>query len=779
MSRVRKLAIAISLLLVLSATFVYGAYKPTNLDTKLPPKLMEKATSIPDTAEVIYENETFVYGFKETRDVLYVTDKRNGYTWTTGLDIAPAKEVKAALRKDEALGKEPLESKMNETFTAIANSFVTLEYYDDSNNIKRLPSSGEGATSVLSQVVSEEGHFILDVTYEEPEIALRVHLYLNEAGYDVAIGQDEITGPGTESLAAVLLSPFLGASGGEYQVYDEETGKHGDKIKKPEIPGYVFVPDGSGALIRFNDYNVSLKAYEAKIYGNNIAKDTYNIVNEYDSFVPFKTPVMPVFGISHGQDQNAFVGYATKGDAHMEVVVVPEENTTLYTWAYPRFTYNNLFHQVFNKRGDGYFTLGEDQDAYDIHFSYDFLAGDGTTGYSADYVGMAKSYRDYLIDSGILTVKPSTEGKIPMRVDFVMSDQKKSVIGYENAVTTTADGALKILEDMVDDQGYNLNVGLLGWQDGGITVAKPWATDFSGQIGSKGQFRDLLTQAGALGIDVSMTTDYVNINSNQMTLISNAAKHRNGWYLTRFLWGDVPFTEFAYAKPEKAVSWLDKQAKDLQDLGITSHSIEGIPSMLYSSYGNDPLDEEGVIKAYQEALNELSTDLKLNLKRPNQYLWQYTDRYLDIPVYPTQFLIETDTVPFLQLVLSGTMEMYGPYSNFSFYGDKDVLRMIDYNIYPSFVLTDGPAYLLSTTNSLNYYSTEYDQYKEVMAKVYDRVNLALGAVKDELWVDRTVLTDGIIKNTYSGGTQVVINYTDDPYKYEDVTLGPLSFAVIK
>ena len=55
----------------------------------------------------------------------------------------------------------------------------------------------------------------------------------------------------------------------------------------------------------------------------------------------------------------------------------------------------------------------------------------------------------------------------------------------------------------------------------------------------------------------------------------------------------------------------------------------------------------------------------LNLVAPNKYLWKYTDRYLQSPVGTSQYVYETDTVPFLQMVLNGTMEVYAPYANLS------------------------------------------------------------------------------------------------------------------
>jgi len=164
------------------------------------------------------------------------------------------------------------------------------------------------------------------------------------------------------------------------------------------------------------------------------------------------------------------------------------------------------------------------------------------------------------------------------------------------------------------------------------------------------------------------------------------------------------------------------------------------------------------------------------------YLWKYTDRYLQMPVGTSQYVFETDTVPFLQMVLYGTMEMYAPYSNFSFYTQSDVLKMIDYNMSPSFILSKEPSYLLADTVSADLYSTEFSQYEEMIVSIYGKVNEVLSATAGYDWVDRTVLANGVICNTYEkeGDTfQIVINYTEDDYTYSGTVITGLTAEIIR
>jgi hypothetical protein len=499
-----------------------------------------------------------------------------------------------------------------------------------------------------------------------------------------------------------------------------------------------------------------------------------------------KEPLMPVFGIAHGDNQAAFAAWAEDGAEHLEIHVSPEENMTWYTFAYPRFVYNRQIHQVYNRKGEGYFRLYPERMHFDSSLTYRFLAGDGSSedgtsngGLAADYVGMALAYREYLISNGTLTDhRIPADGKTPLRLDFVMSDIKKSVIGTANVVTTKAEDVAAILRDLLDNGVENINSGLLGFQDGGIMAGKPWALNFTRSIGSKRDFKNLFAGMRENGVDVSFSQNYAQINKLQMLLPRNQAYHINHWGIRAYISEEnfVPVNEISWARPAKSAEWIAAQAAKAKKIGAPSATIAGMPGLLISHYGDHETSVEDTVNLYQDTL--ANTGLLINAETPNSYLWKYVDRFLKAPVLNTQYILETDTVPFLQLVLNGAMELYAPYSNFSFYTQSDILRMIDYNVYPSFVVTQEPAHLLSNTNSLTYYSTEYSLYRDIIKSVYQQVAPVLSQVKGKNWIDRRVLREGVILNTYEDGTQILINYSEEPAAYRGVTAPALTALVI-
>jgi hypothetical protein len=326
---------------------------------------------------------------------------------------------------------QPAEERMNEYFTAFANSLVTFEYYDQTNALIYASSAAKDnettAQVVESTFMRENGDdstWALNVSFKNDQFDIQaiVHITFTESGIEYDVFNDEITGTGRENLASVIIAPFQGASGGAYKQYDitdiYDTDYDNKVTFKDAVPGYILVPDGSGALIRYNDYNVKLDKLRIDTYGENPLQEYYfeSVENEY---IKFKTLSLPLFGMAHGDNQAGFVAYATQGDEYMSVNVWPEENITYYTNAFARFQYNTLYFQVYNKAGQGNTSLSTEPNDFDVHMVYEYLDGTNTEGERADYVGMAMKYREYLFGDEINSYDYSD---IPIRLDFLMSD---------------------------------------------------------------------------------------------------------------------------------------------------------------------------------------------------------------------------------------------------------------------------------------------------------------------------------------------------------------------
>ncbi len=772
---IRSVVLTVGVALIFTVNCASAAvYIPTARDTKMPPEKITYLETNTDGYSFITQQGNLKYYFRDDRDIFMIENVVTGANWKTGLDVPYVSEIDAALKSavtDEEKSRLPeyKEDNLGVIYIPYANSLVSIVYYNSALNPTTLSSASEkGVKSTLGTV--SDGHYRLDIDFLEIDLQLYVHIFCTDEGLTYEVYDNEIMGEGANSLESIIFTPFLGASGGKRAYYNPETGKYDIKTVNPMTPGYIFVPDGSGALIRFVDNTASLRPYIGVVYGENPAELTYS-ESTLTGAMEYKNPVMPVFGIAHGDKQKAFVAWADKGAEGMEIVVSPEENTTSYTYGYAKFNYNNLIYQIYNRADKGYFRLFPERSHYDVSITYKFLDND-----DADYVGMALAYKEHLIEQQILTEKISGS-EMPIRLDFLMSDIKKGVIGYSDVVVTTADNVSDILNELTEDGINNINSGLLGFQKGGVTSGKPWEIK-----PISGDFKALFTEMNGKGIDVSFSQDYVRINNLQMLLPGNQAYHKSRRGATqKIFWSDIyPVSEIAFARPSKTAEWLISQTEKAKKIGAKTMTVDGISNLLVShttSDINSSTSMSEAIKLYQNAFE--SIDMGINAVAPNSYMWKYVDRFLDTPVLTTQYIMETDTVPFLELVLAGTMELYSPYANFSFYTNEDMLRMIDYNVYPSFILTAEPAHHLSSTNSSNYYSTEYSLYKDIINDVYDTVGDILGGVMGKKWINREVLENGVIMNTYEDGTRVIINYTDNEVNYSGISVSGKSAAMSK
>jgi len=771
-----KLALALVLLLLIGTASAAG-FIATNRDTRLAPGVAIFA-DVP-TYEYGFMGQfgDIRYYFRQDRHIIKAVCVQGRFTWRTGLDAPFGVDLPnaiAAATTEEELRRvaEPREEQLNATWTALANSLFTIEFFDSSRMIQRISSAARERTS-SNLVEVAPGHFRLDTHFQQLDLRISVHIHLSDVGITYHVYDHEIYGPGQEYLVSIILTPFLGASGGTRSYFCFDTNDFLPPEPVPMLPGYIFVPDGSGALIRFRENTVRFSEYIGRVFGDNPAEATF-FTNDEVWLVDRPSPLMPVFGVAHGYRQQAFVAWADNGTQYMDIVVMPHNNVTLYNFVYPRFVFNGEIFQVYNRRGDGFFRTFPERRSFDIVMHYRFLHGD-----DANYVGMARAYRSHLIDTGVLTPNQITQGEpMPLRLDFLMSDVRRSVFGRTNVITTTANQVGEIITELHADGVHNITAGLLGFQNGGATTGRPWTINFSRAIGTRRDFTRLFDDMGELGMDVSFMQDYFHINRHQMNIPRNQAFHLNRWGLRA--WDSfelfLPVTEISIARPNRSAEWLGQQSSRAYNVGAHSHTIMGISDNLTSHWGRrDPMDTQTAMGYIRDAVRDVP--LPVNAVSPNMFLWPYTTRFLQAPVFNAQFMIQTDTVPFLQLVLHNTMEVFAPYANFSFYTQRDILRMIDYNVYPSFVLTYSPAHYLSNTNSGNFFSTEFAVYREIVLDVYTKVSEVLSQVRHLEWTHRQVLEEGVVLNTYAGNIEVLINYTDEPFTHRGRIVPPLSAEV--
>lgn len=638
-----------------------------------------------------------------------VEDKTNGYVWNGTLD-----------EKDE---------KLNQTWQSFFESGLTVEYMDAKRKIRTAPVTG-GQAEIAVQKTGDG--FAADVLYRDLGISLTMDVRLTEDAVRISVPEASIAeSDGGGQLQALYLYPFFG-------------GTQGVQAEK----GYMLIPDGSGALIGLHERTTATQPYIGRVYGDDLGMKG-GIQYASDSLANFPEQIyLPVFGMAHREGGNAYVSMITGGAPYAEIRSYPSGVISEYNWTAVRWIYREEYFQPLDKKGKGVQLNQKERNRFDASLTIMPLAGE-----QADYSGMASRVRRELVQRGELPeVRREAAGGHPLRIEFLAAERKTRMIGSEVIPMTTVEKMDGILEDLRNRGAERPMVVVRGYSKGGAGGASPTHFPFEGKVGSGGEWKTFIEKYDALDIPVYFHADYV------------LAAKGGGGYGKEDIAQSVSrqllsyFDHSYFLQPEVSGNLFEREVASFRKLGPARLAMESVGSYLFSAHEKKESTRSQSIGTYQAMLSHDALE-GAALYRPNLYLWKYADSIADIPMSSSGFLLETEDVPFLQLVLKGHIDYYAPASNFNANPRGDLLRMIDYGSYPSYILTDEDPIRLLETGSSWIYTSQYAVWKEQIASDYRTIADALLPVADSTFEKREEVEKGVFRNRYSNGTVIYINYT--------------------
>ena len=537
--------------------------------------------------------------------------------------------------------------------------------------------------------------------------------------------------------------------------------------KEDEVPGYLFIPDGSGALIRYGDIrNTMVSPWRAQVYGMNFGVGQSTVANVHPGF----RATMPVFGKVHGN--NAFLAIIESGDNYAEIYAYTAGLITEFNWMHAIFTYRYTYTQPTTRdetRAPMIHRLQEDINVFDIVMRFRFLEDE-----NASYVGLARAYQEYLVDKGWLT--PLTEANPAMRLEFFGGEVAQGLIFERYVAMTPIENILDYVNRLNTHGVEDILAVYRSFARGG-SHSFPNRFPVDRRLGSASTVRNTTEKLERMGIPMFFHTDYSRAYvTGGLFGRSDLALGINGRLLSRA----TTWSTYFYLSPLVALEQAHRDASNFQRHGVSNLAIETTASSLHSTFNYDtPISRtqtRAILEELIEALNPTGQG-QLALYQPNAYAWALTQLYFDIPMTSSRHLFATDTVPFLQIVLRGFVSYYAPVVNFSANWNRDLLRLVDFGAYPSFLLTSQPAYLLSETASNHIFSSQFSAWEDLVVEFYNRVSQGLYPVRNQPIVNRQILAPGVVKVTYANGVKIFVNYTNEDFAYSGLTIPAEDFMV--
>ena len=542
-----------------------------------------------------------------------------------------------------------------------------------------------------------------------------------------------------------------------------------------EKDGYMLIPDGNGALIHLDDKEGRYSSgFSRLIYGADYGfEQTDNSSYLWDRFETVTDPnavTAPIFGMAHTSCNQAYLAIVESGDERCSIEAQPNGVMIDYNRCFARFLLRDIFVQPLNNSNSGTVkTVESDRLHADLQVRYCLLSGE-----DANYSGMANTYREYLLKTGQVV---KVDCGYNTRVDLMGSDREEFLLGTTAVTMTNTENAAEIYAQLRQLGVSSVLSVYKGWQKGG---AYNWpVSDYKADsaIGGTDALTKLIQEQAQQGYDVYLYNNATLVNDATTAFTFDVMKMINKRTF-KIETRDQVYDLFYYLLPSKTGGNLSRLTADLQKKGLQNMALTGITNTLfsYSSKGSY-YSRSDTMASYVSSVSAADETLNLLLENPNVYLWKYADAYLDMPLGSSDYLYVDQDIPFLSMVLKGVLPMYSKYVNFEANKAENFLQMVESGIYPSFYLTWGETSQLLYTNSSNLYSLEFETYKDTVAEYDAQLRSLAEQTKDANIIRHETLASGVVKVTYSNGLEIYINYTEQDFTADGITVAALSYKV--
>jgi hypothetical protein len=602
-------------------------------------------------------------------------------------------------------------------------------------------------------------------TLPELKISFSVEYRLRNDGLEVKVPYDSIKEEGKHKLVGMEVLPFFNAG--------HETDE-----------GALFVPDGSGALMLFRErHRKYFSGYSEPVYGPDYAYFTQShnqILQGWKRAMPPKEHIaLPVFGSY--RNGTGFLGILTQNEMEARINATPAGIRSIPI-------YRVSAEYVYRKQDVIFIGRSGQVPLY----QGDKTEGDRTTRFvlledeEANYVGMAKAYRKYLIEEK--DVQPVKSEKAKLNIRLMNGILRDEVIGKTFVAMTTFE-QVKYIIDSYAGKGINeLEITMDGWSDDGLYGDQPDHFPVERRLGGKSELKELAKYAKDRGIDLYLQANYVKpfeesdgFSRRKDTIrgIDREVLPAPNYYVS------TRFTDnrklFYYLKPEQVYNnHIAKEIDDYQDLGVAGVHLKYMGDTVYSDEDpNRRTNRKLTVDFWSKAIDELRDKVgKASVDYGFAYALGRVDRIDNAPMDSSHFVYTDRTVPFYQIVVRGLVPYTAKPTNLRNDARVEFLRAVEYGAAPSYELTFEAASKLLRTMEDRLFSSDYKNWLDPSVNEYVTYKELYTKISDQPIVDHEQLAKKVFKTSYGNGTQIIVNYGKEAVKVDGQLVNALDFAVV-
>lgn len=523
-----------------------------------------------------------------------------------------------------------------------------------------------------------------------------------------------------------------------------------------EEEGYFVIPDGSGALINFNNGKTNAKSFSGMVYGRDLTAAPLTEPSDRSQIY------LPMYGIVKGED--ALLAVITQGDTNAEL------NACVSGMS--KSSYNLCSFDFILRSKDSYYMSGDNSDSInvfeegeikttEISLRYYPLDDSGEKGMS--YTDIASAYRSYLIDEMNVSLWEDQSPGLCVTL-YGGTEKERSFLGFPikmKTAVTTCEQAERIMETLRAAGVSHMTVNYCKWTDAGIKNRIDTEAEPAGVIG-KNEFAQLLKYGEENNIAIYPGVSDTAFRSGRgYSELRDAAVRVSGEYARHYFYntasGEIDGEKRALSllSPEKYDVIFESLSENYSAKGIKNICLEELTGSLFSDFGRREISRDTARDILTEGYKNLaSSGCSIMADTANAYAIPYADIVCNVPLSSGRYDIFDEDIPFYQMVLSGIKPLASEPVNGSDDSDEFILKAVAAGMYPHYNMTGEKADALRGTELEWLYYAYYDSWTEQAAQDNRFVNDVLSGVRGQT-ITGYIQEGRKIYTYYENGSEIV------------------------
>jgi len=611
--------------------------------------------------------------------------------------------------------------------------------------------------------------YLEDVSYypslagaERPAFNITLRYSLDGKALVLDVPFDDIAYRSNNPITTLSVMPYLGAGGIDDQ-------------------GYLLVPDGSGALIYFNNGKQNQQSYNSIVYGWDEGLVRKAIVSDNRS--PF-----PAFGIQ--KNGNALLCIIENGASYSSVRADVSGRNSSWNNVYARFSMvkSELMNISGRSQRDVYQYERSLPEGEGITLRYIVCDDEG-------YIGMANEYRKYLINKFPALNRHAQSG-LPVTVEIpgaVNKTQHRLGIPFDLPLKLTSYSEAADMINNFSALGWkNVNVKLNGWFNRSVDHSIPTQIKLIQALGNKKDFNNLVNAAKQNGFELYPEVDFFFMKNKKLfdgfNLYNDASRYISReriqrypysfvWFGERARWGKLSYV----ARPDTMMKMIDNFSDKSGGFELDNIAFRNIGSRLAGDYNERQyISRETALKMRQEKLGQLrNSGTGIMLLSGHAYAAPWADFIVDLPLDCQSFGITDVSVPFYPIVLHGLVPYTGKAINLAEDYTYHLLKTIESGagVYFSFMTEETE--ILQETKFRQFYANVYGKWIGDADRLVRRLNADFGNLYNQKIINHEIISYGVTVTEYEDGTKVVVNTNNVTVEYGGRFINANNYIVLR